>query len=45
MLAYLASEDPDKVERERRIMPARDGQPTQWPECTTPARKSSESTR
>ena len=45
MLAYLASEDPEKVDRARRIMPTRDGQPTQWPECATPARKSSESTR
>ena len=39
MLVYLASEDPEKVSRERRsVMPTRDGQPTTWPECQ-PARR------
>lgn len=46
MLAYLASEDPTTVPRERRIMPpAPDGAAQQWPECQTPPRKSSEWTR
>ena len=46
MLAYLASEDPEQVARERRIMPVnRQGEPTVWPVCTPPARASSESTR
>ena len=45
MLAYLASEDPETVARDRRVMPVRDGEPTRWPECTNPARASSESTR
>lgn len=34
MLVYLASEDPDRVPRDRRVMPAgRDGQPLPWPAC------------
>jgi len=33
MLVYLASEDPVKVDRERRTMPQRGGQPMQWPAC------------
>jgi carboxypeptidase Q len=46
MLAYMAAEDPELVARERRIMPiGRDGEQRQWPECSTPARASSESTR
>ncbi len=46
MLAYLASEDPELVPRDRRIMPAgRDGQQSVWPSCPTPARASTESTR
>lgn len=46
MLAYLASEDPMTVPRDRRIMPpGRDGQPGHWPECQTPARSAAESTR
>ena len=46
MLAYLASEDPELVPRDRRIMPpGRDGQQSVWPSCPTPARASTESTR
>lgn len=46
MLAYLASEDPVTVPRERRIMPAgQSGTPQEWPACVKPARKSSDSTR
>ena len=45
-LAYLASEHPEKLARVRRVMPTgRDGQPTTWPTCATPARTSGESTR
>ncbi|HVX88123.1 MAG TPA: M20/M25/M40 family metallo-hydrolase, partial [Gemmatimonadales bacterium] len=45
-LAYLASEHPERLERVKRVMPAgRDGQPTQWPACTAPARATSESAR
>ena len=34
MLVYLASEDPEKVSRDRRsAMPVRGGQETSWPEC------------
>lgn len=46
MLAYLASEDPDSIGRDRRIMPLnQQGQPGTWPECQRPARTSGESTR
>ena len=46
MMAYLASEDPETMPRDRRIMGmGQNGQRQQWPECTTPARKSSESVR
>ena len=34
MLVYLASEDPEKVSRQRRsVMPIRDGERMTWPEC------------
>jgi Zn-dependent M28 family amino/carboxypeptidase len=34
MLAYAASEDPEKVSREQTILPPRpNGQPRPWPEC------------
>lgn len=34
MLAYLASEDPDRVSREQRpVLPGRNGQPGEWPTC------------
>jgi carboxypeptidase Q len=46
ILAYLASEDPTTVPRERRVMGLDfRGQQSTWPECQTPPRKSSESTR
>ncbi len=41
MLAYLASEDPERVPRDRRVLPAGpDGRPQQWPACGQ-ARRSS----
>jgi hypothetical protein len=46
MLVYLATEDPDFMPRERRVMPVgRDGEQRTWPDCVTPARASSQSTR
>lgn len=45
MLVYLASEDPERVPRDRRIVLNRDGSVGQWPSCGTPARHSSEWTR
>jgi len=41
MFAYLASEDPDRMPRDRRTMPPG----TQWPDCRPPARNSGESGR
>jgi Zn-dependent M28 family amino/carboxypeptidase len=41
MLAYLASEDPESMPRDRRVMA--DG--AEWPECQSPARSSMESNR
>src|SRR5690606_18837840 len=42
MLAYLASEDPEFVSRERRVMGLnRAGEQAEWPTCPAPARKSS----
>jgi carboxypeptidase Q len=40
MLAYLASEEPDRIPRTRRELPieARTGVPATWPECTNPDR-------
>jgi len=39
MLTYLASEDPERVSRERRsVLPSRQGQPGTWPECAQPMR-------
>ncbi len=41
MLAYLASEDPDRVPRDKRVLPnGPNGQPEAWPVCP-PARRSS----
>ncbi len=42
MLAYMASEDPERVPRDRRVMPVnpRTGQQRQWPECRLPQRSS-----
>jgi len=48
MLAYLASEDPERVPRERRtLFPAnpQTGAAGSWPECRPAARNSAESTR
>ena len=47
MLAYLASEDPVRVARERRVMPVdpRTGRAAPWPVCPAPARSIGESTR
>ena len=42
MLAYLASEDPQRVPREPRVTATdpKTGQPTSWPACKPPARSS-----
>jgi hypothetical protein len=41
MLAYLASEDPEKMPRDRRVLPpGQNGQPQQWPGCGTVRRSS-----
>jgi hypothetical protein len=41
MLAYLASEDPQKVSRvQRELPPTASGQPGRWPSCGTPRRSS-----
>ncbi|HEU4570800.1 MAG TPA: M20/M25/M40 family metallo-hydrolase [Gemmatimonadales bacterium] len=45
-LAYLASEHPERLPRDRRVLPmGRNGQQMTWPECTAPARSSVESPR
>jgi hypothetical protein len=40
MLAYLASEEPGRIPRERRILPVdrRTGEEMTWPECREPMR-------
>ena len=40
MLAYQASEDPDRVPSDTRVLPVnpRTGQPGQWPQCRPPRR-------
>jgi carboxypeptidase Q len=42
MLAYMASEDPERVPRDRRVMPVnpRTGMQRTWPECRMPRRSS-----
>lgn len=48
MLAYLASEDPDRLPRDRRtVFPqdARTGQSAGWPDCRVPPRSWSETQR
>lgn len=41
MLAYQASEDPARVPRDQRVLPAGpNGQPQSWPGCGTPRRSS-----
>jgi hypothetical protein len=45
-LAYLASEDPERVSRERRsVIRGRGGQEGSWPVCQAPVRRSSDSSR
>ncbi len=39
MLAYMASEDPERVLTDTRVLPpGRSGQPGQWPQCRPPQR-------
>ncbi len=40
MLAYMAAEDPEFLDRERRVMPTHrtTGQPMPWPQCREPTR-------
>ncbi|MBX6362634.1 MAG: M20/M25/M40 family metallo-hydrolase [Gemmatimonadetes bacterium] len=47
MLAYLASEDPERVARAQRVMPSdrRTGQPMSWPACQDAARDFTQYTR
>ena len=46
MLVYLASEEPQRVPREHRVLPPTPGPTTYtWPSCQKPPRSSSESTR
>lgn len=47
MLAYLASEDPGTIPRDRRVMPVdpATGKARPWPDCTKAARASTESQR
>jgi len=41
MLAYLASEDPETVQRTQRVLPRNaQGNPGSWPRCGTPRRSS-----
>jgi hypothetical protein len=46
MLAYLASEEPDRLPRDRRVMPmGRNGQQMEWPACVPAARSVNQSSR
>lgn len=45
MLVYLASEDPETVSRDRRVLPQSPTGPSTWPECSKPPRSSAESAR
>lgn len=47
MLAYLASEDPDRLPHEPRVTPtdSKTGRPTPWPVCREPTRNGSPSGR
>lgn len=38
MLAYMASEDPERVPRDRVILPDEGGRPVEWPGCGNPRR-------
>lgn len=43
MLAYMASEDPERVSRvKRELPPDAEGKPTTWPTCPPPRRSSTE---
>ncbi|MCG6954958.1 MAG: M20/M25/M40 family metallo-hydrolase [Gemmatimonadetes bacterium] len=44
MLTYLASEEPERLPRDQRVMGinARTGEPGAWPQCRAPARNDSE---
>jgi len=42
MLAYMASEDPDRVPRDQMVVPGSGGQPGRWPGCGTIRRSWSE---
>lgn len=46
MLAYLASEDPERMPRDRRIMPTnpRTGEQMEWPQCRAPRRNDAPTT-
>ena len=45
-LTYLAAEDPEFVDRTRRtVITGRNGQPGQWPTCSSATRRSSDSPR
>ena len=41
MLVYMASEDPERVPRDTRVLPTnpRTGQPGRWPQCRPPRRR------
>jgi carboxypeptidase Q len=39
MLTYMASEDPDRVPRDMRVLPSQGGREVSWPRCN-PARRS-----
>jgi carboxypeptidase Q len=46
MLAYMASEDPERVSRvKRELPPDAQGKPTPWPPCPPPRRSSTEQRR
>jgi carboxypeptidase Q len=42
MMAYAASEDPDRVPRDRATLYQANGQPRSWPTCTEPRRNSAD---
>lgn len=39
VLAYMASEEPELVSREKRVLPTNDGKPTNWPAVKDPQRR------
>lgn len=40
MLAYMASEDPNRVPRDQRVLTPAPGSPSSWPRCSPAARRS-----